>query len=210
MPKDSTQGCWPLIGNLTRVLDVKHKLYTSYPWSKHYRAEHKTDYFSSNSPHRFADIKNCLWPTLTKQSLQAATQPLLWMFFPLLQNVLSESYTRSILGQETFKSDMSLQLGFTSLVMLRLKETVPLKIQHKIQLTSGITLKPCSYSMYRLRYSRAAYSCSAISHLEKTLFMFSFPFPALFSCWRKQQLRMPAAITLAEFLENTKGKVRKE
>lgn len=121
MPKDSMQGCWPLIGNLTRVADVEHKLYTSYPWSERYRAAtHNRLFllqFSSQISLQILKIAYDLhW--------EAATQPLLWMFFPLLKNVLSESCTHLFShsqsrGKKPLNLTCLIQLGFTSLVMLR-------------------------------------------------------------------------------------------
>jgi len=65
-----------------------------------------------------------------------------------LRKLYTFIFTLSISGQESLKSNMSYTTRFHFTCYAESpKETVLLKIQHKIQLTLGITLKPCSYSM---------------------------------------------------------------
>lgn len=128
-----------VIRNLTRVLDVKHKFYTSYLWSKHYQAVTHNQMVSPPIvlSDLSADIKNCLRPTLTKQLPQAGYIASLLPVFPLLKNVLSKLHTfistLSISGLRTFKSGMSYATSFSfNCYAERLKEIVPLKIHHKV------------------------------------------------------------------------------
>lgn len=74
-----------LTGNLIRVLNVEHNLYTSCPQSKRHRAATQ-QFISPPILHTdmSADIKKYLQTALAKVA-QAATKSLVWMFLPLLK-----------------------------------------------------------------------------------------------------------------------------
>lgn len=120
--KDYKQGCWPLTGNLARVLNVEHKLYTSCPQSKQHRAA--TQQF--NSPRILhtdisADIKKYLQPTLAKAapSFNKASSMEVSSSSERIRSLKAAHIHFHARGKKPLNPRCLRQLGFISHVVLR-------------------------------------------------------------------------------------------
>lgn len=120
--KDYKQGCWPLTGNSTRVLNVEHKLYTSCPQSKHYRVATQQFFLLQFSMQIYLQILKSAYNPHWQKLPQAATKPLLWMFLPLLKEYAPwklHTFIFTLRARNLKTRDVLPQLGFISLVVLR-------------------------------------------------------------------------------------------
>lgn len=114
---------------------------------------------------------------MTKQLPQAATQPLLWIFLPFWRTGSLKAahvcFHTLKLGTRNLSTWHVVLYNGVSLHWLcwevdRNSTTNNISQYWSLfWLTPSITLKPCSYSMYRARRSTAACSCLPIFHLQR-------------------------------------------